>query len=302
MKQTVDEFLQKIHTKFGDAIIVTPPAEPVEWTKITLTCTCKMHGIFYKKPYKLLESTGCPECSKSLRHRLNFTDFVKKAKLLHKNMYEYSSENYNGTRSKIHITCKTHGIFTQRVSEHLSGHGCPGCSKQISAQKHRKPFSDFENKANEIHNFKYTYKENTYTAIKDKVVITCPIHDDFKQAAYSHLQGVGCPLCATSGFDEQKPAILYYLKVNGGQAYKIGITNKTVQERFSNTELQLIEIIHTQYFPLGKTAYLIEQKLLNEFKHLQYTGSQLLQSGNTELFTEDITKGYQWQKFLTTYQ
>ena len=36
------------------------------------------------------------------------------------------------------------------------------------------------------------------------------------------------------GFDYQKKGILYYVSVNDGQAFKIGITNYNVKQRFKN--------------------------------------------------------------------
>jgi len=52
------------------------------------------------------------------------------------------------------------------------------------------------NKSNIIHNFKYKINFNGYTNIKDKVVITCPNHGNFKQIMSDHLNGRGCSICA----------------------------------------------------------------------------------------------------------
>lgn len=93
------------------------------------------------------------------------------------------------------------------------------------------------------------------------------------------------------GFDKSKLAYLYYLKVTTDTnqiLYKIGITNRTVNERFNLTDLSKIEIIKQKLYERGQDAYELEQKLLKMYKQYQYTGPNVLESGNTELFTVDI--------------
>lgn len=103
----------------------------------------------------------------------------------------------------------------------------------------------------------------------------------------SHIQGHGCPSCASHGFDPSKPGVLYYLKIttdDGQILYKIGITNNSVNERFSLKELSKIEIIKQKLYEKGQDAYDMEQKLLKRYKHYQYIGPKILECGNTELF------------------
>lgn len=56
-------------------------------------------------------------------------------------------------------------------------------------------FDEFVRRANEKHNFKYSYDELTYTKLSNKLRIICPKHEDFYQEATSHLMGCGCPKC-----------------------------------------------------------------------------------------------------------
>lgn len=53
---------------------------------------------------------------------------------------------------------------------------------------------EFEKRANELHNCKYKY-HGDYVKGSIEVTITCPLHGDFKQTPYHHLQGQGCPVC-----------------------------------------------------------------------------------------------------------
>jgi hypothetical protein len=51
-------------------------------------------------------------------------------------------------------------------------------------------------RSNTIHNNKYSYKKNNFSTIKDKVLITCPLHGEFEQVASYHLSGRGCSKCS----------------------------------------------------------------------------------------------------------
>jgi len=53
----------------------------------------------------------------------------------------------------------------------------------------------FKEEASRVHNNKYGYDKVNYITNKIPVIITCPIHGDFKQQPENHLNGQGCPLC-----------------------------------------------------------------------------------------------------------
>ena len=50
--------------------------------------------------------------------------FIKEAKLIHGNKYDYSLVEYKNNSTKVKIICKAHGMFEQRPSDHLNNHGC----------------------------------------------------------------------------------------------------------------------------------------------------------------------------------
>jgi len=100
--------------------------------------------------------------------------------------------------------------------------------------------------------------------------------------------GHGCPICAASGFDPEKEATLYYLSINNGNAYKIGTTNRTVEERFSKEEFKNITVLDEWFFKSGQEARKKEQEILKEFKWAQYNGEHLLKTDHTEMFIVDV--------------
>lgn len=96
---------------------------------------------------------------------------------------------------------------------------------------------------------------------------------------------------ATSGFDKKAPAILYFLQVEGEKGetlYKIGITNRTVKERFGS-DMKKITILAEYHFSQGQTAADLEKEILNKFSVYKYTGNPVLKDGNTELFHTNIS-------------
>ena len=47
-----------------------------------------------------------------------------------------------------------------------------------------------------------------------KVIITCPIHGDFEQLSYNHLQGKGCPKCRKSRLEIEMEEFLLSKNLN----------------------------------------------------------------------------------------
>lgn len=60
--------------------------------------------------------------------RLTTEDFIKKAKIIHKNKYDYSKVKYKNSSTEIIIICSNHGEFEQTAGQHLQGHGCQACN------------------------------------------------------------------------------------------------------------------------------------------------------------------------------
>lgn len=168
---------------------------------------------------------------------------------------------------------------------------CRPCSDQLSSNiKALKAASTFSADSSTIHKGIYTYELVVYINNRIKVAITCKVHGTFWQTPHSHRNGDGCPSCASYGFDPTKNATLYYLKVTDDTAvtYKIGITNRTIQERFTSTDLEKIQVLGSWEFRVGSDAYKEEQTILSQYREYKYIGIPILSSGNTELFTFDI--------------
>lgn len=298
--KTKEEFITDAKLVHGDKYSYSDVLYKNNYTKVSILC--HTHGSFSQAPRDHLKGQNCPKCA-SNRHTREYVKFsttnktevfIIKAQEIHKCRYIYTNVEYVDNKTKVNIVCKQHGTFFQSPMNHLEGKGCPKCGAirtgelSHTTQGHVNSLDLFVNGANITHHNKYLYTLSVYAGTLIKLIITCPTHGDFEQTPNRHLAGNGCPSCAKNGFDPTKSAILYYLKINGGQCYKIGITNKSVDERFSNSELQLIEVVKTWYYEDGAEAYEAEQKILKDYSQYQYKGPDILKSGNTELFTIDV--------------
>jgi hypothetical protein len=254
-----------------------------------VTIICPVHGEFEQMAKVHLHGAGCAYCS---GRKIDKNLFLKKSSALHGAKYDYSLvTSIKDGSDRVLIRCPRHGVFEQSVGRHLAGDGCRACAIELRGRKnYESAKSRFTPKANLVHDSKYDYSKAVYLSAKEPIEIVCIEHGSFWQDPNNHLNGAGCPSCSNRGFNKDLPAILYYLRINDGYKilWKIGITNNTVKDRFPR-DFKKITILETWGYELGKDAYIREQEIIRQYRHLGYTGDPvLMDSGNTELFVEDI--------------
>jgi hypothetical protein len=255
------------------------------YTKIKIICS--EHGEFGQTPSAHLAGSGCPKCgiaTQRYTQNLTLNEFKEKAMEIHGGFYDYPENTYINNKTPIKIICPVHGEFMQRPMIHLRGGGCSKCAGRGFTTR------ELIKKAEEIHDNKYTYKY--IGLITEKAGIICPEHGEFMQILYAHLHGSGCPKCANYGFNPNKPATLYYLKDLNTGLYKIGITNKTVHDRFGSATLEHCAVLEQIEYENGEEAYLAEQEILQAFGCLRCVNDEWpeKEGGKTEFFKEDILK------------
>ena len=64
-------------------------------------------------------------------------DFIKDARKVHGDKYDYSKTRYVKSSLKVTITCPIHGDFWQTPNNHLRGTGCPKCKNSLLETKVR---------------------------------------------------------------------------------------------------------------------------------------------------------------------
>lgn len=127
-----------------------------------------------------------------MSRKSNTEEFIFKSKRIHGERYDYSLVKYVGAATNVEIICSEHGRFIQKPNKHLSGQGCPLCSKnKILSQ------DEFISQCTELHDGFYDYSKVYYKSRESKVVIICPIHGEFTQLARNHLsKKSGCKACS----------------------------------------------------------------------------------------------------------
>ena len=98
-----------------------------------ITIICPIHGEFQQTPKGHLSGYGCPKCSG--KYSPTTEEFIKRAREVHGDKYDYSKADYKNRNTKITIICPEHGEFEQRPADHLRGQGCPNCHKITSQYK-----------------------------------------------------------------------------------------------------------------------------------------------------------------------
>ncbi len=246
---------------------------------------CSVHGYFTQRPGDHLQGNGCPVCSGN--SRITIDEFIKRANEAHDFKYNYSEVQYKNAQTKVDVICPIHGIFSCTPHNHINNtSGCPSCSGN-----RRNNTEQFTVRAKYIHSNKYDYSLVEYKNNSTKINIICPIHGIFQQTPSGHLKSSGCPECANeltlySKYKDNKTT-LYYIKINNH--YKIGLTRTSVIKRFKkeiDSGVQ-IEIIKQIEFEDGWEAFLLEQKVLNETKHLKILKDESpIKGGWTEIRKE----------------
>lgn len=166
-------------------------------SKTKVNIICPKHGIFAVRPNNHVLGTGCPKCANILIHEKQTStteEFIKKAKKIHGNKYDYSKVNYTKALEEVEIICSKHGSFFQVASYHLSGNGCLRCSlDRVSYNK-----DIILKKFLEVHGEKYSYEWVSHFKLRSpkKVKIFCKkCNDFFFQELRNHIRGHGCSMC-----------------------------------------------------------------------------------------------------------
>ncbi len=203
---------------------------------------------------------------------------------LYGNQFDYTFMGYQRMLSPIWLICNTcKELFTKTANEHKAKGKCPICSGYKNSKER------IIQKFMLVHGNQYDYSNIEFTRRDQSVDILCNnCKIVFTQIVGDHLSGSGCPDCVGYGFKLNEPAILYYLRDNITGWYKIGITNRTLSERFGK-QLKRFTIISIEKYDRGKEALSREQEVLKKFKNQRRT-IENFGSGKTEFFEGDVLK------------
>jgi len=192
-KKTTKDFIQEAKEVHGNIYDYSKVKYKNTHTKVTIICP--KHGEFKQTPSSHLNGQGCSKCS-GLK-KLTTKEFIKKAKEIHGDRYDYSKVEYIQNKKPVIIICPEHGEFEQKPNSHLMGSGCLKCKRR----SYKYTIKEYIQKAKEIHGDRYDYSKVEYINNKTEIIIICSKHGEFKQIPHYHLSGNGCPKCSGRGFN-----------------------------------------------------------------------------------------------------
>ena len=211
-KYTNEKIVERIKNVHGDKYDLSEVVYTGIFNKIKVICP--IHGVFETTPNNFInQHKGCPKCGHiekwNKRGRITTKDFIKKAREVHGDKYDYSKINYIGTHTKICIICPEHGEFWQTPANHLTGNGCPRCANNLKYST-----EEFITKAKEKHGNKYDYSNVKYVNAHENICVICPKHGEFLITPNNHLKGEGCPVCKSSSLENETRKVLSDRRVN----------------------------------------------------------------------------------------
>ena len=211
----IDVFINECKQKFGNKYDYSKVEYKNTDTKVCIICP--EHGEFWQTPYHHLNSKiGCPVCcGNSFK---GTEQFIKEAKEIHGDKYDYSKVNYINANEKVCIICPEHGEFWQTPSSHINNKcGCPKCVGK------NKTTESFIKECKEIFGEKYSFKNTIYNGAFNYVTITCKNHGDFITTPHSLLSShAGCTKCAAEiSADRQRKSLAQFItdsqKIHGNK-------------------------------------------------------------------------------------
>lgn len=294
---TTDIFITRSREKHGDKYDYSKSVYKTSKNKVIIICS--EHGEFKQTPSLHFNGSGCSKCVGTYSHTTE--ECIINFQRIHGNKYDYSKVIYNGNKKYVTIICFEHGEFEQKPNGHLMGDSCPKCGDSRGGKVQRLGREGFIERAQAYHGDRYDYSKVIYGEnVKDKVVIICSKHGEFKQSGSDHLQGHGCQICARIGhvgyhtpdnvpkerwYDANGVYVLLLTNVEGEQWIKVGIT-KDISGRVKQIirlSKYTVDILSYQALPFVN-AWNLEQdihKKLSEYHELPCTEF----SGHTECFT-----------------
>lgn len=193
-KLTTEVFKERAMEKHGDLYDYSESVYVS--SKELIKIKCKTHGAFFQAPANHINAGhGCPHCSGNARK--DKSDFIKRAKSIHKNKYGYDNVVYTNNSTKVRITCFDHGDFMQSPSDHLRPNGCKLCGYKKSGWSRGK----FELACEKNNGYGYLYLVKCFSENESffKIGITsqkinqrfAPSHMPYKYEVLSKIKMIG---------------------------------------------------------------------------------------------------------------
>lgn len=131
-----EDWLRRLKKNLREGYKVSIPEGKINSNTI-VRMTCPVHGVYTTRLSVAALGSKCKQCHHehtALSQRLTREDRIQQCVSVHGQHYDYSylPEEIINNKVKVRIICPTHGMFKQRLNDHVRGKGCIGCSKNSS--------------------------------------------------------------------------------------------------------------------------------------------------------------------------
>lgn len=129
-------------------------------TKVIIKCP--IHGNFEQLPTGHMKQ-GCRDCgikNAADGKRKTPKQFIKEARQIHGDKYDYSLVVYNNSETPVSIICDIHGLFNKIPNDHIRGSGCAHCARQKSRKTYSKAAIDWIESISKKSNIDIEHAEN----------------------------------------------------------------------------------------------------------------------------------------------
>lgn len=248
--------------------------------RVSLTCPKGHH--FKAMPCTFRRSRiGCPKCAGLCPQKAQ----EELEKVIQDRGYSKDKDfDYAGSATKISLVCPNGHPLKIKPNSFKRGDGCAKCSGYCVRQA-QENFERLIEGEGYLKGAGYAYTRN-----KAKVPLICPSGHHFQMRPNSFNNGERCPACVSSGFNQCIPAILYYIAFYPSPdraVYKIGITNRTVAERYQKCKTPY-RILMEKHFESGLDCREEESMLIRKHYKHRCKDTPVDGLGNKELFDIDV--------------
>ena len=233
-----EEFIEKAKKIHGDKYDYSKVEYINNKTKVCIICP--EHGEFWQTPQAHLQGEGCLICCG--KFKFDTEEFIKRAREVHGNKYDYSKVEYVDAHTPVCIICYEHGEFWQKPYVHLQNHGCPICKESKLENEIHNFLCENKIKFNEQQKFNWLGRQSLDFYLPDyNVAIECQGEQHFNNRCFGHddikgnekirkMDKIKFEKCKNN-----KLKLLYYsnLKINYPY-YVIEDKNKLLEEIYNN--------------------------------------------------------------------
>lgn len=230
-RKTTEEFIAEARKVHGEKYDYSKTNYINAYIKVIIICP--EHGEFLQEPHSHLRGVGCPECAKIRRAqgdrpmRLTTDEFIRRAKAIHGDEYDYSETIYKNASTKVLVKCKDGTCKSVYPFAHLK--------KPIGRKTKQMAAESFISKALALYNGKYDYSKarEEFVNMKTMVTVSCPIHGDFKVCPSTHLNGKGCKQCMADkvAAENKEKFIKKATKIHNGRYNYSNVAYKNMREK-----------------------------------------------------------------------